>query len=224
MVRAGARHVKSRIRNSHPEILKLLSAPMLRVLPLLLTTSALAGVVAADLPRKAPLTKYSTLWTDSPFTSKPPPPEQVAAANPLEDYALAGVSPIPDGYRVTLLNRKDPQQRIVVETHKPSEGFKILGINRKPASTPAASPATTPARRATSTRPGRATSAAPARRPAAEPPNPAAPSKAAGNSRRQPHAGPEPVTPDPPHPLIARQFSPCRFFTCPALFPPPQSS
>ncbi len=104
---------------------------MFRACHLLMLATALSAVATADLPRKAPLTKYSTLWTDSPFTSKPPPPEQVAAANPLEDYALAGVSPIPDGYRVTLLNRKDPKERIVVETHKPSEGFKILGINRK---------------------------------------------------------------------------------------------
>ena len=87
---------------------------------------------SADLPRKAPLTKYSSLWTDSPFTSKPPPAEQAPPVNPLEDYALAGVSPIPDGYRVTILNRKNPGQRIIVETHKPSEGFKILSVIRKP--------------------------------------------------------------------------------------------
>ena len=30
---------------------------------------------AADLPKKAPITKYTGLWTNSPFTSKPPPPE-----------------------------------------------------------------------------------------------------------------------------------------------------
>lgn len=105
---------------------------MLRACHLLLLATALTAVAAADLPRKAPLTKYSTLWTDSPFTSKPPPPEEVAAANPLEDYALAGVSPIPSGFRVTLLNRKDPKERIVVETQKPSQGFKILDITRKP--------------------------------------------------------------------------------------------
>ena len=105
---------------------------MLRACHPLLLATALVAVAAADLPRKAPLTKYSTLWTDSPFTSKPPPPEEVAAANPLEDYALAGVSPIPSGYRVTLLNRKDPKERIVVETEKPSQGFKILAVTRKP--------------------------------------------------------------------------------------------
>jgi len=99
---------------------------------LLLLAPALIGVSAADLPRKAPLTKYSPLWTDSPFTSKPPPPEAGPEVNPLEDYALAGVSPIPSGYRVTLLNRKDPTARIVVDSDKPREGFKIISVQRKP--------------------------------------------------------------------------------------------
>ena len=101
-------------------------------LRLLLLLPALIGVAAADLPRKAPLTKYSGLWMNSPFTSKPPPPEQGPAANPLEDYALAGVSPISSGYRVTLLNRKKPEERIVVDSDKPRDGFKILEVTRKP--------------------------------------------------------------------------------------------
>lgn len=130
MVRPAANDVNFKI--FIPRHLKLLSVPMFRAFHLLLLATALSGLAAADLPRKAPLTKYSSLWTDSPFTSKPPPPEQVAAANPLEDYALAGVSPIPDGYQVTLLNRKDPKERITVRTGKPSEGFKILDVNRKP--------------------------------------------------------------------------------------------
>jgi hypothetical protein len=98
---------------------------------MLLLVPALAGGAVADLPRKAPLTKYSGLWMNSPFTSKPPPPEQGPAANPLEDYALGGVSPISGGYRVTLLNRKKPEERIVVDSDKPREGFKILDVTRK---------------------------------------------------------------------------------------------
>ena len=97
-----------------------------------LISLALIGWVAADLPRKAPLTKYSRLWTDSPFTSKPPPPEPGEEVNPLEDYALCGVSPIPSGYRVTLLNKKNPEERIVVDSDRPKEGFSILSVSRKP--------------------------------------------------------------------------------------------
>jgi hypothetical protein len=92
---------------------------------------ALTGWVVADLPRKAPITKYTRLWTDSPFTSKPPPPEAGPVNNPLEDYALAGVSPILNGYRVTLLNKKKPDERIIVEGDKATEGFKILSVVRK---------------------------------------------------------------------------------------------
>jgi len=99
---------------------------------ILLLTLALTGAVAADLPKKAPLTKYSRLWTDSPFTSKPPPADPTEVANPLEDYSLAGVSPVTGGYRVTLLNKKKPEERIIVETDRPRDGFKILSVTRKP--------------------------------------------------------------------------------------------
>ncbi len=94
---------------------------------------ALAGAAFADLPKKAPLSRYSSLWSNSPFTSKPPPAEAGAASNPLDDYALIGVSPIGGtGYRVTLLNKKKPDERITVDSDKPSkDGFKILEVIRK---------------------------------------------------------------------------------------------
>jgi hypothetical protein len=95
---------------------------------------ALSGLAAADLPKKAPITRYTSLWTNSPFTSKPPPPEAGPANNPLDDYALIGVSPISDqdGYRVTLINKKKPDERIIVDSNKTTSGFKILGVTRKP--------------------------------------------------------------------------------------------
>lgn len=105
---------------------------MRSVLRILLLVPALTGWAAADLPRKAPISKYTGLWTNSPFTSKPPPAEAGPAANPLEDYTLGGVSPITGGYRVTLLNKKKPEERIITESDKPSGGFKILGVTRKP--------------------------------------------------------------------------------------------
>lgn len=101
-------------------------------LRMLLLLPALAGWAAADLPKKAPITKYTGLWMNSPFTSKPPPAEGGTEANPLEDYALAGVSPISSGYRVTLLNKKKPDERITVDSDKPGGGFKILAVTRKP--------------------------------------------------------------------------------------------
>lgn len=100
---------------------------------ILLIALALTGWAVADLPKKAPISKYTRLWTDSPFTSKPPPPEPAGpAADPLADYALLGVSPVTGGYRVTMINKKDPAKRVIVESDRPTGGFKILGVTRKP--------------------------------------------------------------------------------------------
>jgi hypothetical protein len=54
---------------------------------MLLLALALTGWAAADLPKKAPVTKYSRLWTDSPFTSKPePPPPDHRSAGGLDTH------------------------------------------------------------------------------------------------------------------------------------------
>ncbi len=99
---------------------------------LLLLGLALTGWALADLPKKAPIARYTGLWLNSPFTSKPPPPDSGPVANPLEDYALAGVSPIGTGYRVTLLNKKKIEERVTVDSENPKNGFKILEVIRKP--------------------------------------------------------------------------------------------
>ncbi|MEO8617661.1 MAG: hypothetical protein ABI600_21210 [Luteolibacter sp.] len=92
----------------------------------LLTTWA-----SADLPKKMPISRYNGLWMNSPFTSKPPPTAGAPEVNPLDDYALAGVSPISGGYRVTLINKKTPDERIMVDSDNPNAKFKILGVTRK---------------------------------------------------------------------------------------------
>lgn len=88
---------------------------------------ALAAPAFADLPKPAPNTRYAQLWTDSPFTAKPPPDQGPIEVNPLEDYALAGVSPIPGGHRVTIINKKNPEERIYIPDPAKPE-FKILAI------------------------------------------------------------------------------------------------
>jgi hypothetical protein len=94
---------------------------------------AITGVALADLPKKAPISRYSGLWMNSPFTSKPPPPDSPDAPNPLDDYALIGVSPIGvDSFRVSLINKKKPEERIFVDSDKASkDGFKIIEVIRK---------------------------------------------------------------------------------------------
>lgn len=94
-------------------------------------TLALTAWGVAALPQKAPLAKYAGLWNNSPFTSKPPPPPDTPGVNPLDDYSLAGVSPISSGYRVTLFNKKTPAERITVETGSTKNDFKILEVTRK---------------------------------------------------------------------------------------------
>jgi hypothetical protein len=99
----------------------------------LFSTLAVAGMALGDVPKKPPLNSYSKLWTDSPFTTKPPPPEVAGPENPLSDYGLIGVSPIGgDNYRVTILNKKSPDEpRIYLETGREVAGFKLLKVNRK---------------------------------------------------------------------------------------------
>jgi len=89
-----------------------------------------AAMAAAETPKKAPVTKYTGLWTNSPFTTKPPPATAGPEVNPLDDYALAGVSPISGGHRVTLLNRKNPEERITIDSDRKSD-FTILSVTRK---------------------------------------------------------------------------------------------
>lgn len=96
---------------------------------LLLTASSWT---AAAIPQKVPLNTYRSLWTNSPFTSKPIVDNTTVEVNPLDDYALIGVTPIDNGYRVTLINKKQPDQRTVVDTNSTKTGFTILGVDRKP--------------------------------------------------------------------------------------------
>lgn len=99
---------------------------------ILLSVLSLVGTTAAVQPQKATLSRYTRLWADSPFTSKPPV-EAGLLSNPLEDYALGGISPVAGGYRITLLNRKKPEERITVDPNSidPKHDFKILGVTRK---------------------------------------------------------------------------------------------
>lgn len=87
-------------------------------------------VVSADPPRAPKLNDYSRLWTDSPFTAKPPPPDAPEAVNPLDDYALSGISKLKSGYYAILINKKhpkDPSKRVVISPDSQS-GFKIVSV------------------------------------------------------------------------------------------------
>lgn len=91
----------------------------------LLSWLALAAVACAGAPSQPTLTRYSKLWVNSVFTTKP---EIVTNdVNPLEDYALGGISKLEDGYYAILLNRKKPDDKIVIYPGKKNE-FEVLDV------------------------------------------------------------------------------------------------
>ena len=94
--------------------------------PILLT--ALSGGAMGGIVEKKPGANYSHLWTNSPFTERK---QEIARpiANPLEPYALAGVAPVPGGYRVTLLDRRNPEARIALSEQS---GFTLISVQYSP--------------------------------------------------------------------------------------------
>jgi hypothetical protein len=98
---------------------------MIRTLLLLLLPTALL----ADVPRKPSESRYTALWNpSSPFTTKPVVEGRVPdETSPLDDYALGGVSKLEDGYFVVLLNRKEPDKRLVIEPGITSD-FEVVSV------------------------------------------------------------------------------------------------
>lgn len=85
---------------------------------------------AAGPVEKRPDTYYSRLWTNSPFTTKPPPQDQGPIHDPFEDYALSAVMPLPrGGYMVVIQNKKKPDDRITILPDQPSD-FKVSEVKK----------------------------------------------------------------------------------------------
>lgn len=91
-------------------------------------------IAVAKIPEKAPAVKYTGLYTNSPFTSKPAAPPDAPTANPLEDYTLTGIAPVPGGYRITIMNKKNPEIKEVIEPGGSGQ-FKVVSVNRNPGKT-----------------------------------------------------------------------------------------
>ena len=74
------------------------------------------------------------LWTQSPFTVKPPPPEgeEVVEENPFEDWALGGVSSVGERRLITLFHRKEAGQQLIVDSGDPTSEFKVLEVTQDP--------------------------------------------------------------------------------------------
>ena len=82
----------------------------------------------ASPPKKPLPSRYSALETSSPFTTPAPPVINTAPiVNPLEDWALGGVTKFPDGYFVILQNKKKPDEKVVIQPGMQSE-FEVLEV------------------------------------------------------------------------------------------------
>lgn len=113
----------------------ILRTQILPLAGLLFVAAAMPAYGAA--PNRATITptKYQKLWTQSPFTVKPPPPNVEAGPGPLEDYTLASVSPSQEGWFVVLLNKKKREDRVrIVPGTENEEGFKVVEVKQDPAS------------------------------------------------------------------------------------------
>jgi len=72
------------------------------------------GSSSAELPRKKSLNSYSHLWTNSPFTSKPPPAKQEEQPSAMDDWNLGGVSEVEGGYMITLQHKKNAGESQII--------------------------------------------------------------------------------------------------------------
>lgn len=94
----------------------------------LLLLSLLPLPLLASPPKKPLPSRYTSLETSSPFTTPAPPVVSNAPiVNPLEDWALGGVTKFPDGYFVILQNKKKPEEKVVIQPGMQSE-FEVLEV------------------------------------------------------------------------------------------------
>lgn len=103
----------------HPRQLNAMKLFLASILLAPISSGAMAGIAEKKAGRN-----YSHLWTNSPFT-EPKQEQTKPVQDAFEHYALAGVAPIPGGYRVTLLDRRNPGARIVLPEHS---GFTLISV------------------------------------------------------------------------------------------------
>lgn len=106
-------------------------ARAMKTLRFLIIAASACMAAQADIPRKVPLVKYTGLWTNSPFTAKPPVVEAGPAVNPFEDFTLTGIAPVPGGHRITIVSKKNPEIKRVIEPGG-SDDFKVVSVDRNP--------------------------------------------------------------------------------------------
>jgi hypothetical protein len=87
------------------------------------------GALPAEVPNKPTLSRYAQLWTDSPFTSKPVQTiNERQIDNPLDDFTLGGISKLKDGYYAVLINKKKPDERVVIKPGGKSD-YQVVSVD-----------------------------------------------------------------------------------------------
>ena len=83
----------------------------------------------ANAPKKPLPSRYAALYTSSPFTTPAPPDlaDTTPQINPMDEWALGGVTKFPDGFFVILLNKKKPDEKMIIQPGVHSE-FKVLSV------------------------------------------------------------------------------------------------
>lgn len=86
------------------------------------------SLLMAAAPKKPLPGRYAALYTSSPFTTPAPPAmNQMAMVNPLDEWALGGVSKFPDGYFVILLNKKRPDEKVIIQPGSASD-YEVIEV------------------------------------------------------------------------------------------------
>lgn len=86
----------------------------------------------AEIPRKSAPQTYSSLWTNSPFTTKPIIINNGPTESPFKDLHLTGIAPIEGGYRIVISNKKDKLAKKIIIEPGINSGYEVLAVNRNP--------------------------------------------------------------------------------------------
>ncbi|MDB4500569.1 hypothetical protein N9224_00120 [Akkermansiaceae bacterium] len=90
----------------------------------------ISSLGAVDPPKTYPANRYYSLWQNSPVTDKPLPPP-IDEVNDLEDWVLVGLEEYTTGKVVTIVNKKDPSQRLRVPGPlDASKEFTVLEVKK----------------------------------------------------------------------------------------------
>jgi|GEM_PF-1409948 len=102
------------------------------LLPLALCFGAQCVTLLGDVPKPQPLSRYSTLWTNSRVCSKPEKVGGEVGPPVFEDYVLLSVTPMGEEYMVSIRNKKEKTGgRVrILPGQTNSEGFKVLGVEQ----------------------------------------------------------------------------------------------